>query len=164
MLAASEQLQAIDTSTLPAPFDQLGGAFEAFAGGFGNGGIEAGEGSTRADIAFIAAPLVELARNLDNIVDGIDEQVPDEVPVIAGLTKVLSTVTLGLANTLEQLVLLDTSATGEQLIGTVAATRVRWLRRCCSTRSPERKTCVPAMFLAALLVVVRGINSWMSVC
>ncbi|WP_290524066.1 metallophosphoesterase [Alcanivorax sp.] len=122
VLAASEQLQAIDTSTLPAPFDQLGGAFEAFAGGFGNGGIEAGEGNTRADIAFIAAPLVELARNLDNIVDGIDEQVPDEVPVIAGLTKVLSTVTLGLANTLEQLVLLDTSATGEQLIGTVAAT------------------------------------------
>ena len=81
-----------------------------------------GEGDTTADVAFIAAPLVELARNLDNIVDGIEEQVPEDVPVIAGLTSVLSTVTLGLANTLEQLVLLDTSATGEQLVGTVQAT------------------------------------------
>ncbi|MZR62539.1 metallophosphoesterase [Alcanivorax sp. DP30] len=122
VLAASEQLQAIDTSDLPEPFNQLGDAFDAFADGFGNGGIGAGQGDTTADIAFIAAPLVALARNLDNIVDGIEEQVPEEVPVFAGLTTVLSTVTLGLANTLEQLVLLDTSATGEQLVGTVAAT------------------------------------------
>jgi hypothetical protein len=41
------------------------------------------------------------------------------VPVLSGLTKVLSSVSLGLANTLEQLVLLDTSATGEQLVGTI---------------------------------------------
>ncbi|HAJ41565.1 MAG TPA: serine/threonine protein phosphatase, partial [Alcanivorax sp.] len=39
--------------------------------------------------------------------------------VLSGLTKVLSSVSLGLANTLEQLVLLDTSATGEQLVGTI---------------------------------------------
>lgn len=122
VLAASEQLQAIDTSSLPEPFNQLGDAFDAFAAGFGNAGADAGQGDTSADIAFIAGPLVALSRNLDNIVDGIEEQVPSEVPVIAGLTTVLSTVTLGLSNTLEQLVLLDTSATGEQLVGTVAAT------------------------------------------
>lgn len=122
VFAAAEQLQAIDTSSLPEPFNQLGDAFDAFAAGFGNAGIDAGEGDTTADIAFIAGPLVELARNLDNIVDGLEEQVPGEVPVFAGLTSVLSTVTLGLANTLEQLVLLDSSATGEQLVGTVAAT------------------------------------------
>ncbi|MED5390014.1 MAG: metallophosphoesterase, partial [Pseudomonadota bacterium] len=119
VLAAAEQLQAIDTSGLPAPFDQLGGAFEALADGFGNGGSDAGEGSTVDDIAFIAGPLVELSRNLNNILDGLEEQVPGDVPVFAGLTSVLSTVSLGLANTLEQLVLLDTSATGEQLVGTV---------------------------------------------
>ncbi len=39
--------------------------------------------------------------------------------MLSGLTKVLSSVSLGLANTLEQLVLLDTSATGEQLVGTI---------------------------------------------
>ncbi|MCG8394300.1 MAG: metallophosphoesterase-like protein, partial [Pseudomonadales bacterium] len=122
VLAASEQLDAIDTSGLPEPFNQLGGAFDALADGFGNAGADAGEGSTAEDIAFIAGPLVALSRNLNNILDGIEEQVPGEVPVFAGLTSVLSTVSLGLANTLEQLVLLDTSATGEQLVGTVQAT------------------------------------------
>ena len=92
------------------------------ADGFGNAGVAPGEGGTVDDIAFIAGPLVALARNLNNILDGIEEQVPGEVPVLAGLTSVLSTVSLGLANTLEQLVMLDTSATGEQLVGTVHAT------------------------------------------
>ncbi|MCK0153555.1 metallophosphoesterase [Alcanivorax sp. S6407] len=157
VLAAAEQLQAIDTSTLPEPFNQLGEAFDAFAGGFGNGGIEPGEGDTTADIAFIAAPLVELARNLDNIVDGIEEQVPPEVPVFAGLTTVLSTVTLGLANTLEQLVLLDTSATGEQLIGTVQATLeqlvedVLWLNQ---IPGAEEYATLPGDGLSTLLLLV----------
>lgn len=118
-LAASQQLEAIDTSVLPAPFDQLGGAFQALSEGFGNSADFEGESSgTLQDVAFLAGPLVQLARNLDNIVDGVDEQTPD-VPVLSGLTKVLSSVSLGLANTLEQLVLLDTSATGEQLVGTI---------------------------------------------
>jgi len=119
VLAASQQLEAIDTSTLPAPFDQLGGAFEALSQGLGNGADFEGESSgTLEDVAFLAGPLVQLARNLDNIIDGVDEQTPD-VPVLSGLTKILSSVSLGLANTLEQLVLLDTSATGEQLVGTI---------------------------------------------
>ena len=157
VLAASEQLQAIDTSALPEPFTQLGDAFDAFAAGFGNGGIDAGQGDTTADIAFIAAPLVELARNLDNIVDGIEEQAPEEVPVIAGLTTVLSTVTLGLAHTLEQLVLLDTSATGEQLIGTVAATLealvedVLWLNQ---IPGAEDYATLPGDGLSSILLVV----------
>lgn len=118
-LAAAQQLDAIDTSTLPAPFDQLGGAFQALSDGLGNGADFEGESSgTLQDVAFLAGPLVQLARNLDNIVDGVNEQTPD-VPVLSGLTKVLSSVSLGLANTLEQLVLLDTSATGEQLVGTI---------------------------------------------
>ena len=100
-------------------FDQLGGAFQALSEGFGNSADFEGESSgTLQDVAFLAGPLVQLARNLDNIVDGVDEQTPD-VPVLSGLTKVLSSVSLGLANTLEQLVLLDTSATGEQLVGTI---------------------------------------------
>lgn len=157
VLAGAEQLQAIDTRGLPEPFNQLGGAFDAFAAGFGNGGFEPGEGDTTADIAFIAAPLVELARNLDNIVDGIDEQVPEDVPVLAGLTSVLSTVTLGLANTLEQLVLLDTSATGEQLIGTVAATLeqlvedVLWLNQ---IPGAEDFATLPGDGLSSLLLIV----------
>lgn len=119
VLAASQQLEAIDTSALPAPFDQLGGAFQAFSEGLGNGADFEGEPSgTLQDVAFLAGPLAQLARNLDNIVDGVNEQTPD-VPVLSGLTKVLSSVSLGLANTLEQLVLLDTSATGEQLVGTI---------------------------------------------
>ncbi len=119
VLAASQQLEAIDTSTLPAPFDQLGGAFQALSEGLGNGADFEGEATgTLEDVAFIAGPLVQLARNLDNIVDGVNEQTPD-VPVLSGLTRVLSSVSLGLANTLEQLVLLDTSATGEQLVGTI---------------------------------------------
>ena len=120
VLAAAQQLDAIDTSSLPAPFDQLGGAFEAFSAGLGNG-ADFEQTGTLEDVAFLAGPLVQLARNLENIVDGVDEQTPD-VPVISGLTKVLATVSLGVANSLEQLVLLNTSATGEQLVGTIRLT------------------------------------------
>ncbi|EKF76086.1 metallophosphoesterase-like protein [Alcanivorax hongdengensis A-11-3] len=161
VLAASQQLDAIDTASLPAPFDQLGGAFEALAQGFGNGNTEAG-GSTVDDVAFIAGPLVELSRNLNNILDGIEEQVPAEVPVFAGLTSVLSTVSLGLANTLEQVVLLDTSATGEELVGTVQATLenvvndVLWLNR---IPGAEDYTTLPGDALSSvLLTVVREVT------
>ena len=162
VLAASEQLQAIDTSGLPAPFDQLGGAFDALAAGFGGGGGDAGEGGTVEDIAFIAGPLVALSRNLNNILDGIEEQVPGEVPVFAGLTAVLSTVSLGLANTLEQLVLLDTSATGEQLVGTVQQTLenlvndVLWLNQ---IPGAEDYATLPGDALSSgLLIVVREVT------
>lgn len=165
VLAASEQLQAIDTSSLPAPFDQLGSAFDALAAGIGTGSGDVGlggEGSTVDDIAFIAAPLVSLSRNLNNILDGIEEQVPGDVPVFAGLTSVLSTVSLGLANTLEQLVLLDTSATGEQLVGTVQATLenlvndVLWLNR---IPGAEEYTTLPGDALSSgLLIVVREVT------
>jgi len=162
VLAAAEQLQAIDTSGLPAPFDQLGGAFDALAAGFGGDGSDAGDGSTVEDIAFIAGPLVALSRNLNNILDGIEEQVPGEVPVFAGLTSVLSTVSLGLANTLEQLVLLDTSATGEQLVGTVQQTLenlvndVLWLNQ---IPGAEDYTTLPGDALSSgLLIVVREVT------
>ena len=162
VLAAAEQLQAIDTRSLPAPFDQLGSAFDALADGFGGDGSDAGDGSTVEDIAFIAGPLVALSRNLNNILDGIEEQVPAEVPVFAGLTSVLSTVSLGLANTLEQLVLLDTSATGEQLVGTVQQTLenlvndVLWLNQ---IPGAEEYTTLPGDALSSgLLIVVREVT------
>lgn len=162
VLAAAEQLQAIDTSGLPAPFDQLGAAFDALAAGFGGDGSDAGDGSTMEDIAFIAGPLVALSRNLNNILDGIEEQVPGEVPVFAGLTSVLSTVSLGLANTLEQLVLLDTSATGEQLVGTVQQTLenlvndVLWLNQ---IPGAEDYATLPGDALSSgLLIVVREVT------
>lgn len=121
VLTAAQQLAAIDTDTLPAPFDQLGDAFDALAAGVGNQGGEGAEGDADvgADVAFIAGPLVSFARNLHNIVDGVEEQVPEGTPVLSGLSAVLATTSLGLANTLEQLVLLESSAGGEQLIGTL---------------------------------------------
>lgn len=162
VLAAAEQLQAIDTSGLPAPFDQLGSAFDALAAGVGSGSSDGGEGSAVDDIAFIAGPLVALSRNLNNILDGIEEQVPGEVPVFAGLTSVLSTASLGLANTLEQLVLLDSSASGEQLIGTVQQTLehlvndVLWLNQ---IPGAEDYTTLPGDALSSvLLTVVREVT------
>ena len=119
-------------------------------------------GGTVEDIAFIAGPLVALSRNLNNILDGIEEQVPGEVPVFAGLTSVLSTVSLGLANTLEQLVLLDTSATGEQLVGTVQQTLenlvndVLWLNQ---IPGAEDYATLPGDALSSgLLIVVREVT------
>ena len=123
---------------------------------------QGGDGSTVDDIAFIAAPLVSLSRNLNNILDGVEEQVPGEVPVFAGLTSVLSTVSLGLANTLEQLVMLDSSATGEQLVGTVQATLehlvndVLWLNQ---IPGAEEYTTLPGDALSSvLLTVVREVT------
>ncbi len=163
VLAAAEQLQAIDTSSLPAPFDQLGGAFQALAAGIGSGETEPGEGSTVDDIAFIAGPLVELSRNLHNILDGIEEVMPEEVPVFAGLTSVLSTVTLGLANTLEQLVALDVSAGGDELVGTVQQTLehlvndVLWLNK---IPGAEDYPALPGDFLSSVLsTLVREITT-----
>lgn len=162
VLAASEQLQAIDTTSLPAPFDKLGGAFDALASGFGNGGAEAGQGNTVEDVAFIAGPLVSLSRNLNNILEGVDQPLPDSVPVLAGLTSVLSTTSLGLANTLEQLVLLDSSATGAELVGTVRGVLenlvddVLWLNR---IPGAEDYTTLPGDALSsALFTVVREVT------
>ncbi|MDX1804417.1 MAG: metallophosphoesterase [Alcanivorax sp.] len=161
LLAASQQLDAIDTSTLPAPFDQLDDAFHALAQGFGNGNTGA-SGSTVDDVAFIAGPLVELSRNLNNILDGIDQQVPPDVPVLAGLTSVLSTVSLGLSNSLQQIVLLDSSATGEELVGTLAATLqevsrdVLWLNQI--PGAGDYATLPGDALSATLLTVVREVT------
>ena len=105
---------------------------------------------------------MSLSRNLNNILDGVEEQVPGEVPVFAGLTSVLSTVSLGLANTLEQLVMLDSSATGEQLVGTVQATLehlvndVLWLNQ---IPGAGEYTTLPGDALSSvLLTVVREVT------
>jgi hypothetical protein len=59
---------------------------------------------------------VQLARNLENIIDGVDEQT-GEVPVIAGLTHALASVARGTALALEDLSQLDSSGAGEAVIG-----------------------------------------------
>lgn len=113
--AAAARLQAIDTTALPAPFDQLDNAFDAFARGVGVGGSQP-DGDASEDIAFLAGPLLQLARNLENIVDGVDEQT-GAVPVLSGLTGALAAVTRGSAHALERLVNLDSSGAGEAVAG-----------------------------------------------
>lgn len=117
--AAAARLAAVDTSSLPAPYDQLDDAFAAFADGVGAGGVGGESGDASRDIAFLAGPLVQLARNLENIIDGVDEQT-DEVPVIAGLTHALASVARGTALALEDLSQLDSSGAGEAVIGHIS--------------------------------------------
>src|SRR5690606_21517366 len=88
---------------------------------------------------------------------------PEEVPVFAGLTSVLSTVTLGLANTLEQLVALDVSAGGDELVGTVQQTLehlvndVLWLNK---IPGAEDYPALPGDFLSSVLsTLVREITT-----
>lgn len=119
VLAAAEELNALDTSALPEPLNQLDGAFAAFADGVG--AAEVGDetsGDASQDVAFIVGPLVQLARNLNNIADAIEE-VTDEVIVLNGITHALSSLSLGTAYALEDLARLDSSGAGEALIGHV---------------------------------------------
>ncbi|OZC35198.1 metallophosphoesterase-like protein [Marinobacter vinifirmus] len=116
--AAADRLQAVDTSSLPAPFDQLGDAFTVFAEGFGS---EASEGSGQGlsqDTAFLLGPVVQLTINLDNILDGIDAQA-QPVPVLRGVTSLLVTTLRGVSGTLEQVSRLDSSAGSDELIGAI---------------------------------------------
>ncbi|KPQ28487.1 MAG: hypothetical protein HLUCCX14_10125 [Marinobacter excellens HL-55] len=116
--AAAERLNAIDTSTLPAPFDRLEDAFDAFAIGFGgSGGESSGEGLSE-DIAFIVGPVVQLVINLDNILDAVDRQAKP-VPVLRGVTSILATTLRGVGGTLEQVTLLDSSNATDGLVGAV---------------------------------------------
>ena len=116
--AAADRLKAIDTSGLPAPFDRLGDAFEAFAEGFGgSGNEESGQGLSR-DTAFLLGPVVQLAINIDNIVDAIDQQA-EPVPVLRGVTSLLSTVLRGVGETLEQVAVLDSSGGTDALVGSI---------------------------------------------
>lgn len=113
--AAAEHLNNVDTSSLPAPFDQLDDAFEAFAGGaFMLSEEEASSGTD--DIGYIAAPLVSLAANLANIVDALHEQTTS-VPVVRGVTGLLAALVVGVSDTLGYLVTLDVNDSQEALIG-----------------------------------------------
>ena len=103
---------------MPAPFDRLGDAFEAFAEGFGgSGNEESGQGLSR-DTAFLLGPVVQLAINIDNIVDAIDQQA-EPVPVLRGVTSLLSTVLRGVGETLEQVAVLDSSGGTDALVGSI---------------------------------------------
>lgn len=120
-LAAVQTLAAIETGGLPKPFNHLDDMFTALGNGLGNATAMATTTGTIEDIGFIAGPLVQLARNLHNILEGAEGGAA-EVPVVAGLTRVLATVADGLSKSLAQLAVLDTTATGEVLVGTVQQT------------------------------------------
>jgi len=116
--AAAERLQAIDTSELPAPFDRLGSAFEAFALGFGGEGDESSGQGLSEDTAFLLGPVVQLVINLENILDAVDQQA-EPVPVLRGVTSLLATTLRGVGGTLEEVSKLDSSAASDALIGSI---------------------------------------------
>jgi hypothetical protein len=117
MLAVATQLEAIDGAALSAPFDQLDDAFAAFAAGMGNGEAQ---GDTSADLAFLVGPLVQLAANLDNIVDAVEEE-GRPYPVLSTATASLSALSRGFALSLEALVRLEASESSELFVGAVRA-------------------------------------------
>lgn len=115
VLATAKHLENVDTSALPAPYNQLGNAFEAFAAG--DFMMTADEGSSGSeDVAYLTAPLVSLAANLANIIDATHEQTA-ELPVVHGVTGLLAAVVVGTAETLGYLTELEANDSQEALIG-----------------------------------------------
>ncbi|MCH8542622.1 MAG: metallophosphoesterase [Alcanivorax sp.] len=114
VIEAANVLSGIDTAELPPPFDQLGTAFSLLADGVG--GMDRESGSAREDLVLIAGPLLQLSRNIENILEGVGTQTA-EVPVLAGITRVLGTVSQGAALALADVVNLDSSAGVATLIG-----------------------------------------------
>lgn len=119
VIEAANVLSGIDTTDLPAPFEQLGAAFAALASGVG--GMDRGQGSARDDLVLIAGPLLQLSRNIENILEGVGTQTA-EVPVLAGITRVLGTVSQGAAIAVADVVNLDSSAAVAALVGHIQAT------------------------------------------
>ena len=122
VIEAANVLSGIDTSEFPAPFDQLGTAFDLLAEGVGGMDREPGQqgGSVREDLVLIAGPLLQLSRNIENILEGVGTQTA-EVPVLAGITRVLGTVSQGAALALADVVNLDSSAGVATLVGHIQA-------------------------------------------
>lgn len=115
MLALAAALDRMDGTALPAPFDQVDDAFAAFAEGMGNG-ERAGDAS--ADLAFLVGPLVQLAANLDNIVDAV-EQEGQPYPLLSSATSALSALSRGFALSLDALVRLQASESTAIFVGAV---------------------------------------------
>jgi hypothetical protein len=155
-------LQAIDTSELPAPFDRLGAAFEAFALGFGGeGDASSGQGLSE-DTAFLLGPVVQLVINLENILDAVDQQA-EPAPVLRGVTSLLATTLRGVGGTLEEVSKLDSSAASDALIGSInAALNTLVLEVLLLEEAPEpinQNATLPTNFLSdALATVVREVT------
>ncbi|MDD9892209.1 MAG: metallophosphoesterase [Gammaproteobacteria bacterium] len=97
---------------LPPPFDQLSAVFEQF--GDATGGFTGDSG----DLSLLVTPLVQLARNLENIADAGD-QLAQPVPVINGVTGLLAGALLNTSNVLVAAGTADTSNIGDQVTATV---------------------------------------------
>lgn len=160
--AAAERLQAIDTSELPAPFDRLGAAFEAFALGFGGeGDASSGQGLSE-DTAFLLGPVVQLVINLENILDAVDQQA-EPAPVLRGVTSLLATALRGVGGTLEEVSKLDSSNASDALIGSInAALNTLVLEVLLLEEAPDpinQNATLPTNFLSdALATVVREVT------
>ena len=153
--AAADRLSAMDTSGLPAPFDRLGDAFDAFSDGFGGvGNNDSGQGLSQ-DTAFLLGPVVQLAINIDNILDAVDQQA-EPVPVLRGVTGLLSTVLRGVGGTLEQVAALDSSGGTDALVGSVnEALNTLVLEVLLLENAPEsinQNATLPANFLSDILL------------
>ncbi|MEC7546577.1 MAG: metallophosphoesterase [Pseudomonadota bacterium] len=112
---AAERLADIDTSTLPAPFDQLGSAFNGFAEGVG--GTESPQGIEQ-DISLLLGPLVQLTFNLNNILDAVADGT-ESLPLLGGVTEVLSTITFGVSQVLSEVSTLKPGNGVEALVGSI---------------------------------------------
>jgi len=160
--AAADRLSAMDTSGLPAPFDRLGDAFDGFADGFGATGSEdSGQGLSQ-DTAFLLGPVVQLAMNIDNILDAVDQQA-EPVPVLRGVTSLLSTVLRGVGGTLEQVAALDSSGGTDALVGSInEALNILVLQVLLLEEAPDsinQNATLPANFLSdVLLTAVREVT------
>lgn len=115
IIEAANVFSGVDTEDLPAPFNQLGAAFDGLAQGVG--GIDQ-DGSSNDDLVVLAGPLLQLARNIENLMEGLSVQT-QEVPVLAGITRVIGSVSQGLALSLAEAVNLDSSAAVAALIGQI---------------------------------------------
>ncbi|MBM7424912.1 metallophosphoesterase [Spongiibacter marinus] len=114
LLYSLQQLQAIaDRDDLPAPFDQLAPALDAFKAANNQGGEQ-----QAADLRSLTDPLRGLAGNIQGIVDAIEEEA-GIVPVVGGSFALLSELLLDVGRSIDAIGNVSVSELGQVLSSTV---------------------------------------------
>lgn len=114
LLYSLQQLQAIaDRDDLPAPFDQLAPALNAFKAANNQGGEQ-----QAADLRSLTDPLRGLAGNIQGIVDAIEEEA-GIVPVVGGSFALLSELLLDVGRSIDAIGNVSVSELGQVLSSTV---------------------------------------------
>ena len=114
MLYSLQQLQAIaDRDDLPAPFDQLAPALDAFKAANNQDGEQ-----PPADLRSLTDPLRGLAGNIQGIVDAIEEEA-GIVPVVGGSFALLSELLLDVGRSIDAIGNASVSELGQVLSYTV---------------------------------------------